>query len=293
MTALTGVGLSTADFARTLADLGRTLDWFETLGLDAVELGLSSFEVIGGCRIYPDRLAELKRICADRPFAYTVHGPIRSSFTDPRHLALQKDACRVCLEVSGEIGASVQVHHAGMLPHASAAQRADLLAMEREALAQMGETAAGAGVILAVETVFTRLDGWTASPAEVAAQIRGVDHPNLRACIDFSHAFLNAGERGFDALAELGQLAPLTRHLHIHDSFGMPETFRPYSLSEATLFGTGDLHLPPGRGSLPWEALAALPYAGPTIANIELTTRHRDQVEAAVAWTRDWIGRAA
>ncbi len=293
MAAITGVGLSTADFANTLRDLPAALDWFETLGIDSVELSLANFEVIAGCRIEGDRLAELRRICADRPFGYTVHGPIMSSFTDARHLDLQKAAARACLEVSHALGATAQVHHAGLLPHVSAEQRTAMLAMEREALAEIAPAAREAGVVFCVETLFGRMETWTASPAELARQIHAVDAPEIRATIDFSHAFLNAGERGFDPMEELEALAPLTRHLHIHDSFGLPKTFAPYSRSEAILYGLGDLHLPPGRGALPWDRLARLPYAGPTVANLELTARHRDQVEAAVAWTRAWIAETA
>lgn len=292
MAAITGVGLSTADFANRLRDLGPCLDWFETLGIDSVELSLMAFEVVGGGRVYADRLAELKRICADRPFSFTVHGPVNSTFTDRRHLEIQKAACLASIDVAGALGASVLVHHAGLMPQVTPAQRAGLTAMEREALAEMAGPAEAAGVILAVETVFGRDGQWTHSPQELAAQIAAVDRPSIRATIDFSHAFLNAADRGFDALASLEALAPLARHLHVHDSFGVPKTFGAYNRGEAIGFGIGDLHLPPGRGTLPWDALAALPYGGPTIANLELTDRHREEVEAAIAWTRAWIARA-
>ena len=116
-----------------------------------------------------------------------------------------------------------------------------------------------------------------------------VDHPNIRACIDFSHAFLNAGERGFDAMQELAALAPLACHLHVHDSFGAPRSFAQYSRAEAILFGLGDIHLPPGWGSLPWGALRRLPFDMAPVANLELTRRHEDTLEPAIAWTRDWI----
>jgi len=291
--AITGVGLSTADFANRLRDLGPALDWFETLGLDSVELSLMAFEVIGGCRVYPDRLAELKRVCADRPFAFTVHGPVSSSFADPAHLTMQKDCCRACLEVSAELGAGVQVHHAGIIPYMTVAQRAETRAIERDALAEIAPHAADAGVVLAAETLFGRVEKWTHSPAELAALIAEIDHPAIRATIDFSHVFLNGAERGFNALAELHALAPLTRHLHIHDSFAVPRTMGTYNRGEAIGFGLGDLHLPPGRGTLPWEALAKLPFGGPTIANLEMTDRHREEVPDAVAWTRGWVARTA
>lgn len=292
MPSITGVGLTTADFALTLRDLGAALDWFETMEIQSVELSLSNFEVIGGCQIYADRLAELRRICADRPFGYTVHGPIFSTFVDPMHLELQKAAAIACLEVSAAVGATAQVHHSGLLPICSEAQRADLLAMERAALAEIAPVAQAHGVVFCVETLFGRLEDWTASPSELARQIRAVDHPSIRATIDFSHVFLNASERGYDPMEGLEELAPLAAHLHMHDSFAIPRSFEPYSRSEAIMFGLGDLHLPMGRGSLPWDRLAKLPY-GSGIANLELTSRHRDQVAASVAFTRDWIAKVA
>ena len=291
MTVISGVGLSSADLAPRLSELGAFLDRAEAMGLDAVELSLAAFEVVGGCRIWRDRLETLKAVCADRPFTYTLHGPIRSNFADPVHLALQKDACRACLEVGAEIGATVQVQHAALFPQATVAERDWRLAMEAEALREIAPEAADAGVVLAVETLFGRMAEWTPSPAELARQIRAVDHPNIRACADLSHAFLNAAERGFDALSGLAELAPLTVHLHIHDSFAAPASFAQYSADEAILFGLGDIHLPPGRGALPWEALATLPWAGPAIANLEVMARHEDQLEAAIAWTRDWAAR--
>ncbi|MEM9145718.1 MAG: sugar phosphate isomerase/epimerase family protein [Pseudomonadota bacterium] len=290
MTAITGVGLSTADMANTLPELGAALDWFETLGIDSVELSLANFEVVGGGRIWPDRLAELKRLCADRPFGYTVHGPISSSFADQAHLQFQIDTCRACLEVGQAVGATVQVHHAALLPN-DQGEREGLLALERETLARLAPDFADGGVILCVETLFPHSAPWTASPSELAAQLTAVDHPNMRACIDFSHVCLNGAERGYDPVAEVQALAPLARHLHIHDSFARPKTFTPYSHAESIMFGLGDLHLPPGRGTLPWDGFAALPFAGPMVANLELISRHRDQIPAAIAWTRDWIAR--
>ncbi|MEL6218451.1 MAG: sugar phosphate isomerase/epimerase family protein [Pseudomonadota bacterium] len=292
MPGIAGVGFSTTDLAQTLGDLGTLLDWAEELELASVELSLSNFEVIGGCKIWPDRMAELARICADRPFGFTVHGPIASSFGDIRNITLQTDAARACLEVSHRIGATAQVTHAALLP-LTEAERVTPMALERETLAALAPEFADAGVALCVETLFPHGPVWVASPAELAEQIRAVDHPNIRACIDFSHVFLNAAERGFNAYAELATLAPLAAHLHVHDSFAWPRSFAPYSHSEAILFGLGDLHLPPGRGSLPWEQLAALPFADGIIANLELISRHRDQIPSAVAWTRDWIARGA
>ncbi len=290
---ITGVGLTTGDFANTLRDLPGCLDHFEALGVSHVELSFGAFDLVAGASPLPSRVAEFKRVLADRPFGYTVHGPIASSFTDRRHLALQMDVCRAVLDVSGEIGASAQVHHAGAAPHGDAAERAALLELERDALIQIAPHAESCGVVLCVENIFSDDGVWMASPAELAAQIRAVNHAHVRACIDFSHAAINAGVRGFDLMAELAELAPVAGHLHIHDSFGRPRSFKPYTYGEAVNFGLGDLHLPPGWGALDWDAIAALPYREPVIANLELSTRFRDALPDAIATCKRMIDLSA
>lgn len=279
-------GLTTGDFANTLRHLPSCLDKFEALGVDSVELSLGAFDLMAQARVLPHRLAEFKRICADRPFGFTLHGPIASSFTDRRHYQLQKDVCRAALDISGEIGAAAQVHHGGSAPAGDAAEIVALLELEREALIEIAPHAEACGVILCVENIFGDDAVWFASPAELAAQIRAVNHPHIRATIDFSHAAINAGVRGFDLMAELKELAPVAGHLHIHDSFGKPRSFRPYTYGEAVNFGLGDLHLPPGWGALDWEAIAALPYAHDVVANLELGTRFEDELPAAIAFCR-------
>lgn len=279
-------GLTTGDFANTLRHLPSCLDKFEALGVDSVELSLGAFDLMAQARVLPHRLAEFKRICADRPFSFTLHGPIASSFTDRRHYQLQKDVCRAALDISGEIGARAQVHHGGSAPAGDAAEIVALLELEREALIEIAPHAEACGVILCVENIFGDDAVWFASPAELAAQIRAVNHPHIRATIDFSHAAINAGVRGFDLMAELKELAPVAGHLHIHDSFGKPRSFRPYTYGEAVNFGLGDLHLPPGWGALDWEAIAALPYARDLVANLELGTRFEDELPAAIAFCR-------
>ena len=286
---IAAVGMTTGDFANRLKDLPACLDRFVGLGVEFAELSLGALDVIAGAKVLPHRLAELKRICADRPLRYTLHGPIASRFTDRRHLPLQIDVCRAALDVSGEIGATAQVHHSGGTPIADQTERDRLYAMEREALAKIAPHAQGCGVVLCVENIFGDDETFFLSPAELAEQVKAVDHPNIRATIDFSHAAINAGVRGFDLMDSLRALAPCAGHLHIHDSFGRPQSFRPYTYGEAVNFGLGDLHLPPGWGALDWEAIAALPYQGEIVANLELSTRFEDELAPSVALCRRMI----
>ncbi|MCI4663668.1 MAG: sugar phosphate isomerase/epimerase [Neomegalonema sp.] len=287
-------GLTTGDFAPRLQDLPACLDMFEKFGVDSVELSMAAFDTIWNGRAAPNRAAELKRICADRPFGFTVHGPVTSSFTDRRHIDIQKDVCRATLDVAAEIGATAQVHHGGAVPVDDKLEAARLRAYETEAFAEMAHHASERGVVLCVENIFAfdpKIE--MAAPHELAEQVKAVNSPFLRATIDFSHAAINAGNRGFDLMTSLAALAPVAGHLHIHDSFGKPKTIETFTYGEMVNYGMGDLHLPPGWGALDWSAIAALPYSDVNIvANLELGKRFEDQVPASIEHVRNMIAKS-
>jgi len=287
------VGLSVGYAAEGLADVAGALDALEPLGLDSVELFLPALGVVVGGRVRPAALRALRAACAGRPFGVTLHGPLSGDLGDPEHGALHRYVARAGLETAAEIGATVLVQHSTVLrrPEPGGAERA--LALETEALAALAPEAKAAGCALAVETLFARRDEWTASPVQLAAILRDVDHPSVGATIDFSHAALHAAARDADCVAEVAILAPFARHLHVHDSFGRPAPFRPWSRGDAVAFGFGDLHLPPGAGSLPWDAFSALPIPPDCVANLELDGRWRGEWSEAIAWTRAWAERFA
>lgn len=288
---ITKVGLTTGDFAPRLMDLPACLDRFETLGVESVELSMAAFDIVLNGKPAPARVAELKRVCADRPFGFTAHGPVTSSFTDRRHLQIQKDVCRATMDVAAEIGATAQVHHGGPTPVDDIHETAALRQIETEAFAEMAHHAEGCGVVLCVETIFAfEPTIQMAAPHELAEQIRVVNSPFLRATIDFSHSALNAHNRGFDLMESLRALAPFAGHLHIHDSFGKPKTIETFTYGEMVNYGMGDLHLPPGWGALDWRAIAALPYSdAPIVGNLEVGKRFEDQLPASIAHVRDMI----
>jgi sugar phosphate isomerase/epimerase len=142
-----------------------------------------------------------------------------------------------------------------------------------------------------METMFPDPGRWTPSPAELAAQVASAGSARVGATIDFAHSWLNNGYRPYDYLTEMAVLAPHARHLHVHDNFGRPAQFRPWSHGDGIMLGFGDLHLPPGAGSVPWDALSALPYGGPAVANLEIDKRWAPEWAGAIAWARRWVGR--
>ena len=85
-------------------------------------------------------------------------------------------------------------------------------------------------------------------PSELAEQISAVDHPAVGLCLDVGHAALAAGVFGFDYFEECAAVAPLVRHIHLHDNLMRTNVTGEPPVSEHPIYGLGDLHLPPGRG---------------------------------------------
>ena len=65
------------------------------------------------------------------------------------------------------------------------------------------------------------------------------------------HAALAAGVFGFDYIEECAAAAPLVRHVHLHDNLQKTNLTGEPPVSEHPVYGLGDLHLPPGRGTIP------------------------------------------
>ena len=91
---------------------------------------------------------------------------------------------------------------------------------------------------------------------------------------------------------EAKALAPFSKHLHIHDSFGRPKDFWTYSLTEDLAFGAGDLHLPLGWGNLPFDRIAAeAVFPAEVVADIELQARFWSELPETIRQTQDFAGR--
>ena len=92
-------------------------------------------------------------------------------------------------------------------------------------------------------------------PSQLAEQVSAVDHPAVGICLDVGHAALAAGFFGFDLVEECATVAPLVRHVHLHDNLQKTNLTGEPQVSEHTVYGLGDLHLPPGRGTIPLDDL--------------------------------------
>ncbi len=293
MAAVRGAGFSSWVFDDSrFEQLRQELDLAAAHGMDFSEIPIFVFDVIAGGRVLPQQLRRLKEATAGRGLGYTAHGPLAVNFMAPReHLDRHLAVAKATIEVAAGIGAVHLVLHTGNMPGQDQAAIEEAYAVQRDAFASLGEIAAAHSIIIAVENIPPQEPGWhTGLPSRVAREIEAIGHPNVRGCLDFSHAAITCAAHGVDFIAEAKALARVTRHLHVHDSFGDPLRMTTYSRSERVAFGLGDLHLPLGWGNLPWpELMAACEFEQDVIFNMELPRPYRPALQDSLRAMREMI----
>ncbi|MCK8782314.1 TIM barrel protein [Rhizobium sp. NTR19] len=248
------------------------------IGVDTVELGVTTLDVIAGGRIIRDRADRLVAMARSFDLRYTVHGLVSSNFMDPTTCRYQLDAAKALVELCDRLEARILVQHSGTLRADQIFDRSEADSREREALLELADFAKPYGVRIALENIFTTEPGqYRQTPAQVAETVKAVNHPNVVALIDFSHAYIESAYRGLNFREQIAAMAPVAGHLHLHDSFGRPQGFyKGFHPQENTAMGIGDLHMPLGWGDIEWESIFSdLDFLPGTVAMMEIGARYR------------------
>ncbi len=286
------VGSHNGEFAQLEADMRALAD----MGVDTVEIGVTSLDLIAGGRIIKERHEALLALTRQFGFRYTVHGLVSSNFMDPITQRYQVDAAKALVEVCNSIGSGILVHHSGNLRAEAIVDWAGADEREREALTELADFARPHGVRIALENIFTTEPGqYRQTPSEVAATVEAVNHPNVVALIDFSHAYIESTFKGLDFHAEIAAMAPVAGHLHVHDSFGRPQGFyKGYHVQENTALGIGDLHMPLGWGDIAWDRIFSdLTFLPGTVLMMEIGERYRREQPESLARARELMDEYA
>lgn len=289
-----GIGYSIPnDDDYALLKLGPALDEAATHEVDYVELPLYAIDLVAGGRVLPGRLKQVKAITEGRPFGYTMHGPLGLNLMESAaRVQMHKDVMRATLEVTAELGGVHYVAHVGSLPLGQEANEEEHYARQREILSEMGDFAADHGITIVVENLFGGGPKGVL-PSRLAQEIAAIAHPAVRACLDVSHAFLLATARGADLLDEAAALAPLAKQVHVHDSFGRLSSQYAGRRAERLAYGIGDLHLPIGLGSIPWETLVEhCRFPGHLVFIHELAPPYWTELASALSKTRELAAKA-
>lgn len=256
-----------------LTDPGRFLDEAAELGVDNVEIPLFTTRLIADGRVHEPAMRRFEARLRGRDHGYSTHAMLSINLMDaPERLSEHERVARANIDLTARIGARNMVLHCGLSDNSAGQGLEDAYARQRECLSRLGVHAAQHDVVVCVETIWSFDGRETALPSRLADELRAVGHPNVAATLDYAHAALQSDLKGADLMDEIHAIAPLAPHLHLNDCFGR-EGEVPIALpAEAMAYGSGDLHLPIGWGSLDWERMLGEPAypAGPVILNQEL-----------------------
>ena len=111
-------------------------------------------------------------------------------------------------------------------------------------------------MVIAIENlapVFPGPDALSFTPSVLRTMANRISSPALGLCLDVGHANVVADLRRADPMELIEPAFNHTVLFHLHDNFGARRGgTAPPELDPLRL----DLHLPPGRGSIPWQTLA-------------------------------------
>lgn len=315
-----GISLDTLGESGSLERLHQVLGQFQELGYSLVEIDLSPFAIVVDGSIRQRQLDAFCAVLSNFDLHYSIHSPNRLNLAyDPRH-----DLCRRILhcqiQVCRAIGGNRVVYHSGLeaLRDVALGLRRQLLTddelragaqREVNALTELAPVAADAGVIVCLENGDPHL--WEHNvlagfnlpagellkhharlhPRNVVRQLEAINHPNVAMTLDLAHLYLAANDMAFDYLEAVAAAAPWVKHLHVNDNFGRLD--QGYDKEpDRWAYGEGDIHLPPGWGTIPYaQVLTRLDsYEGDLV--LEIKPGFEDHLTECLATMRDLV-RAA
>ena len=274
------------------------------VGFTHAEISAKSLAVACGGRLLPARLEALRAALDGVGIRLTLHGTNISSaragnlmdVTTPN----QRRVAEGDLALGAAIGAEVLVLHSGSLRDVYLDDDALAIAMatERDALRALGDEAGRHGIVIAVENidpvgVYIARRAYGLRLDALAEQIALVDHPQVGVCLDIGHAHLAAAYARFDFLSAVRAIAPLVVHLHLSDNLGRTQLDGDVELSERLALGDGDLHLLPGWGVIPCEAVFDVPFPHNPRVILELRPHFIEHFPEALATTQALVARQA
>ncbi|MFQ3620123.1 MAG: sugar phosphate isomerase/epimerase [Spirochaetales bacterium] len=263
-----GINADSSTIAGSLVTLKNLLDRFLQAGFQAVEIPVHGVGCIVGGRLHPIRVEKVVRLLKQYPFAYTVHGPDPVNLCDPKAPETHCQALQATIDFAKAIEASIVVYHGSYIPKAKVSKfqaglEKNLWKTEIDRFMTLGDYAEKRGVVIAVENIFRQNgeESYRIDPRRLREVVEKVQSKGVGICFDFGHAYLSANEEGFDYLEAVQAVLPYLVHVHIHDNFGIPAKQEVRHL-DALVLGIGDLHLPPGWGSVPYKEVRETVLAG-------------------------------
>ncbi len=248
--------------------LERDLAYFEKIGFDYVEIPVDGVDGVINGELNLENVKRVKEALRKYNLKATAHAPNTLNLRKD-NFDLQKEVFQSSIEFAWELEAKVLVYHNGNFERRKQGGELQNIASEREirALKTLGEFADKRGVQICLENS-------TLSIKELLTVVKKINRANVGVTYDFGHAFLyyscHGGEKEF--LTSIKEALPYLKHVHIHDNFGRANiTPQDAPYINRLPFGEGDLHMPPGMGTIPYQKIFPLlrEYKGIAMAEID------------------------
>lgn len=216
----------------------------------------------------------LRAVLAPTSLEVALHAPPELRLGECGHEA----AFAGLLDHAIAVGATFVVYHAASLPVAEgvAADRVeDRLLAEERALRRFAAIAEQSGLTIALENLAPAYPGPSLlahAPLFVRDLVRRIDSPAVGMALDLGHAHITAELSGAGLVDVLAAVRSEVVLFHVHDNLGVrrgPGT--PPGIVPLRL----DLHMAPGRGTLPWRLVAPFvrAHAAPLLMEVAAAQR--------------------
>lgn len=206
-----------------------SLDWIS--GIE--EVGYSGWEIVADGRYRfddPARFAEITDALSSTNLNVTVHAPYGDLNMATLNYPIWRETIRqlsTCIERASDLTDRVTVHP-GYLSPAGKLVPDRAWRQQKDALVEIGRTAAGCGVLACLENMIGVKEFFCREPGELLGMTEGIE--GIGITVDIGHA--NTVGR----VAEFLPVIARADHLHVHDNHGF-----------------SDEHLPIGSGTVPWQ----------------------------------------
>jgi sugar phosphate isomerase/epimerase len=223
---------------------------FEAAGFTQAQVHAPPVSVLSDPRSSTPHATALAAAFATTGLEPVVHAP-----PDLRVGARDGDrAAEGLLSYAAQIGATQVVYHACALPDAPESE--DALLFEARSLAALSLRAERLGVTIAIENlapVFPGPEPLSASPMVLRGLANRIGSERIGICLDLGHAHIVAERRRTSLEALIEPVLDTVTLFHLHDNLGA--RWQPSGAESGVDPLRLDLHLPPGRGTLPWGRL--------------------------------------
>ncbi len=220
---------------------------YEAAGFSWVQLHAPPTSVLGVARLTTQHALAAARALATTSLEAVLHAP-------PGLRAGTRGGDRAfegLLSYAAELGAGHVVYHALALPDGRASHAA--LHAETRSLSRHAKVAERLDVTIAIENLAPLFPGpevASANPATLRGLVRRIGSPAVGICLDVGHAHIIADLRSTSIELLCDPVLDLVSVFHLHDNLGARRRATGDELGVDPL--RLDLHLPPGRGTLPW-----------------------------------------